>query len=98
VSGRSGHSGRHFHRQRLERQVACGPLGRCRPLRPLCPLCPLRPLTFSLRIRVNLRLSAVKVVVSDVYSRSFVSIRGSLNELVSFQLAELLVFFPGAGI
>jgi hypothetical protein len=28
----------------------------------------------------------------------FASIPGSLNELVSFQLAELLVFVPGAGV
>jgi len=39
--------------------------------------------------------SAIGLACLAVY---FESIRGSLNELVSFQLAELLVFVPGAGI
>jgi hypothetical protein len=42
-----------------------------------------------------LRSSAVGVACLAVY---FASIRGSLNELVSFQLAELLVFVPGVGV
>ena len=59
----------------------------------------------SMLIRVNacacavtlslLRSSAVGVACFAVYSAS---IRGSLNELVSFKLAELLVFFPGVGV
>ena len=50
---------------------------------------------FILSVCVRLRL---KVFIFGLYSRTLASVRGSLNELVSFQLAELLVFVPGVGV